>query len=186
MTELSVPDTPIFSFPDNNLCKCQGILTKLGTCIDIKEIWFGIANGQIPSMFDSVICPPGVVVIVQIFNATRQPRRIAAAAWQGIIVYRFYLSIILNLAAHPPKVHNDQKLIDSVLRDRQEWSVVAQWLVHWFLVLRGFESDPSSGWEISGSEHTPLAGVVIMQCVVFQIGTLNGRLYARRDIPFAG
>ena len=50
-------DTPIFSFPDNNLSKCQGILTKLGTCIDMKESWFGIANGQISSMFDRVICP---------------------------------------------------------------------------------------------------------------------------------
>ena len=37
------PRPPIFSFPDNNLSKCQGILTKLGTCIDMKEIWFGIA-----------------------------------------------------------------------------------------------------------------------------------------------
>ena len=48
---------PMFSFPDDNLCKCQGILTKLGICIDIKEIWFGVANGQISSMFDSVFCP---------------------------------------------------------------------------------------------------------------------------------
>ena len=53
----SARDTPIFSFPDDNLCKCQGILTKLGTCIDIKEIWFGIANGQISSVFERVICP---------------------------------------------------------------------------------------------------------------------------------
>ena len=45
LTELSAQD--IFLFPDDNLSKCQGILTKLGTCIDIKEIWFGIANGQI-------------------------------------------------------------------------------------------------------------------------------------------
>ena len=30
---------PIFSFPDDNLCKYKGILIKLGTCIDIKEIW---------------------------------------------------------------------------------------------------------------------------------------------------
>ena len=45
---------PIFSFPDDNLSKCQGTLTKLGTCIDM--IWFGIANGQISSMFDRVIC----------------------------------------------------------------------------------------------------------------------------------
>ena len=55
--ELASQDMPIFSFQDDNLCKCQGILTKLGTCIDIKEIWFGIANGQILSMFDRVICP---------------------------------------------------------------------------------------------------------------------------------
>ena len=34
---------------DDNLSKCQGILTKLVTCIDMKEIWFGIANGQILS-----------------------------------------------------------------------------------------------------------------------------------------
>ena len=56
LTELSARDMPIFWFADNNLCKCQGILTKLGTCIDIKEIWFLIANGQILSMFDRVIC----------------------------------------------------------------------------------------------------------------------------------
>ena len=58
LTELHVSagDTLMLSFPDN-LCKYQGILTKRGTCIDIKEIWFGIANGQISSMFDRVICP---------------------------------------------------------------------------------------------------------------------------------
>ena len=53
LTESSARDTPKFSFPDDNLSKCQGILTKLGTCIDIKKIWFRIANGQISSMFDS-------------------------------------------------------------------------------------------------------------------------------------
>ena len=39
----------IFSFPDDNLSKCQWIFTKLwnGMCIDVVEIWFGIANGQI-------------------------------------------------------------------------------------------------------------------------------------------
>ena len=56
-TELSAWDTPIFSFPDDNLSKYQGILTKLAICIDIKEIWFRIANGQISSDFYSVICP---------------------------------------------------------------------------------------------------------------------------------
>ena len=52
LTELSAQDTPIFSFSDDNLSKCQGFLTKLGTCIDMKEIGFGIANGQISPMFD--------------------------------------------------------------------------------------------------------------------------------------
>ena len=45
--ELSARDSPIFSFPDDNLSKFKGILTKLGTCIDIKEVWFGIALGVV-------------------------------------------------------------------------------------------------------------------------------------------
>ena len=56
LIELSARDMPIFSFPDDNLSKSQGILIKLGTCIDMKEIWFWIAHGQISSKFDSVIC----------------------------------------------------------------------------------------------------------------------------------
>ena len=35
----------LFSFLDDNLSKHQWIFTKLGMCIDIVEIWFGIANG---------------------------------------------------------------------------------------------------------------------------------------------
>ena len=42
--------------------KYQRILTKVGTCIDIKEIWFGIANGQILS--DRVICPRHAQIFV--------------------------------------------------------------------------------------------------------------------------
>ena len=57
LTELSAWDMSIFSIQDDNLSKCQGILTKLGTCIDMKEILFGIANGQISSVFDRVTCP---------------------------------------------------------------------------------------------------------------------------------
>ena len=57
LTELSARDTPLFSFLDYNFSKLQGIFTKLAICIDIKEIWFGIANGQILSHFDGVICP---------------------------------------------------------------------------------------------------------------------------------
>ena len=35
--------------------KCQWIFTKLGTCIDIVEILFGIANGQVLSICDSCL-----------------------------------------------------------------------------------------------------------------------------------
>ena len=41
-------------FPDDNLSKHQWMFTKFGMCIDIVEIWFGIANGQISSNFDRV------------------------------------------------------------------------------------------------------------------------------------
>ena len=41
------------SFPDDDLSKHQWIFTKLGMCIDIVEICFGIANGQISLNFDS-------------------------------------------------------------------------------------------------------------------------------------
>ena len=47
LTELSARDTPIFSFQDDNLSKRHWVFTKLGKCIDIVKIWFGIANGQI-------------------------------------------------------------------------------------------------------------------------------------------
>ena len=45
--QLSARVTPIFSFPDDNLSKHQWIFTKLSVCIDIVEICFDIANGQI-------------------------------------------------------------------------------------------------------------------------------------------
>ena len=44
------------SFLDDNLSKHQWIFTKLGMCIDVVEIWFEIADGQILSNFDGVIC----------------------------------------------------------------------------------------------------------------------------------
>ena len=46
-----------FLFPDDNFSKHQWIFTKLGMCIDIVDIWFGIANGQISSNFYGVIWP---------------------------------------------------------------------------------------------------------------------------------
>ena len=48
----------IFSFMVIYMSEYQWIFTKLGMCIDILEIWSGIANGQILSIFDSVVSPP--------------------------------------------------------------------------------------------------------------------------------
>ena len=53
----SVHPSIYFLFSNDNLSKHQWIFTKLGMCIDIVEIWFGIANRQILSNFDRVICP---------------------------------------------------------------------------------------------------------------------------------
>ena len=44
-------------FRFQTMSKYQWIFAKLGMCIDIVEIWFGIANGQISSIFDRVTCP---------------------------------------------------------------------------------------------------------------------------------
>ena len=59
---LSVCPT-IFSFPDDNLSKSKWIFTKFGVCIDIVEIWFGIANGQISPIFDSPL-PKHVCIFI--------------------------------------------------------------------------------------------------------------------------
>ena len=69
VTELSVRDTPIFLYPDDTLSKCQGILNKHGTCIDMKEILFGIANGQISSMIDSVTIMAGCYTLMFLFTS---------------------------------------------------------------------------------------------------------------------
>ena len=47
LTELSARDRSLFSFPDDNLRNYELIFTKLGVCIDIVEVCFGIAVGQI-------------------------------------------------------------------------------------------------------------------------------------------
>ena len=47
----------VFWFQDDNLSKYQWMFTKLGKCNDIVEVSFGIANGQILSIFDIGICP---------------------------------------------------------------------------------------------------------------------------------
>ena len=56
LTELFAQDMSEFSFLKDNFSKCQWIFTKIGVCTDVK-IWFGIADGQISSIFDRVICP---------------------------------------------------------------------------------------------------------------------------------
>ena len=56
LTELSTCNMSVFSFPDDNFSKYQSIFTKLGLCIDIVEVCFGIANGLISCIFDGVIC----------------------------------------------------------------------------------------------------------------------------------
>ena len=58
LLEFSDQETSVFLFQDNNLSKSQWIFIYLGIflCIDIVEIWFGIANGQISTIFDKVFC----------------------------------------------------------------------------------------------------------------------------------
>ena len=51
LTELSARDTSGFLFAGDNFSNYQWIFTKLGMCIDIVEIYFGSANGQISSIF---------------------------------------------------------------------------------------------------------------------------------------
>ena len=46
LTELSARDTPLFSFPDDNLCKCQGILTKLGTELILRRPGLGLLTAR--------------------------------------------------------------------------------------------------------------------------------------------
>ena len=50
-------DMSVFWFPGDNFSKCHWIYTKLAMCIDIVEICFGIANGQILSVFDKSYLP---------------------------------------------------------------------------------------------------------------------------------
>ena len=70
-TELSARDTPIFMFLDDNFSKHQWIFTKLGMCIDIVEIWFGIANGQISSIFYGAVCPRHAHIFVSEGNLSK-------------------------------------------------------------------------------------------------------------------
>ena len=57
MKSLNKTETPIFLSVVCSLFPKAIFLTFIGTCIDIKEIWFRIANGQMSSMFDRAVCP---------------------------------------------------------------------------------------------------------------------------------
>ena len=63
-TEVSARDRSIFTFPDDNFSKYHWVFTKLGVCIDIIDIYFGIANGRISSIFDKVICPQHIRILL--------------------------------------------------------------------------------------------------------------------------
>ena len=51
VSRTSVHPSICFSFPDEDLSKHHWIFTKLGMCIDIMEIWFGIDNGKFHQIF---------------------------------------------------------------------------------------------------------------------------------------
>ena len=44
-------DTPIFSFPDDNLTKHQWIFTKLGMCIELRRSGLGLLMGKFRQIF---------------------------------------------------------------------------------------------------------------------------------------
>ena len=46
LTELSARDTHIFSFPDVNLSKCQGILTNLVHALIVRKFSLGLLTGK--------------------------------------------------------------------------------------------------------------------------------------------
>ena len=73
LVELSARSTFVFSFQDNNLSNSQQIFTKLEICIDIVEIWFGIAFGYITSIFDSYLPMTRWSIIVSGFYCMMQP-----------------------------------------------------------------------------------------------------------------
>ena len=56
LTELSARDTPIYSFPDDNLSKHQWIFTKLGMALILWISGLGLLMGKFHQIL-MVICP---------------------------------------------------------------------------------------------------------------------------------
>ena len=72
------------------LSKPQWILTfnKLDMCIDNKEVWFGIANGQVSSIFDRVICPGFIVSrFIYIVNCMENKHKINTGHYGDFFYY---------------------------------------------------------------------------------------------------
>ena len=67
---VSVRPSVHFSFPDDYFSKHQWIFTKFGMCIDIMEIWFGIANRQISSNIYSYQIMAGYYSLMFLFAIT--------------------------------------------------------------------------------------------------------------------
>ena len=92
----------VFSFLGDNLSKCQWIFPKLGMCIDIMEIWFEIANGQISSIFDTIVAGIRWGIIVSLifvdyvnlflFNSFVIKVRMSSCIMKAINVYIFRTS----------------------------------------------------------------------------------------------
>ena len=55
------------------------MFTKLGMCIDIMEIWYGLANGQISSIFDRVISQYKIVAVYYRFTFLMSLRKHACS-----------------------------------------------------------------------------------------------------------
>ena len=84
--------TSVLTFPDD-----KWIVTKLGLCIDIMEIWVEIVNRQISSML-TYICPPhdsdGILsfhVLISLKLNFRREQKTILAELSPLKVYQFTL-----------------------------------------------------------------------------------------------
>ena len=73
-TEVSAHHTSVFSFLDDNLSKCQWIFTKLGMCIDIVAIWFGLQVGKLHQLLTELSAGLGGSVGCAVRLETRRSR----------------------------------------------------------------------------------------------------------------
>ena len=90
---------PCFHFPDDNLSKYQWLFIELSTCIDIVEIGFGIAKGQILSVFDRVICYVMgnyhfMFLFIYFFNFYTPPHDSGRVLWSHVGHPCVHLSVI--------------------------------------------------------------------------------------------